>query len=86
MGFEPLGEVAGHHKVCEVFAQLVMGLIIEALDCCFPDCPVHAFELTVCPGMLGLGCPVIDVVPSARVRVRPEAFAVGHGFFDQRDG
>ena len=83
---EPFGEVVGGHEICEVFAQLVIGLIVEALDRCLLERPVHPLDLSVGPGMLWLGCPVIDVVPGAGVLegVRPEAFATGHGLFDQR--
>ena len=64
-GLEPCGEVVGRDEVREVLAQLVVGLAVEALDRRFLDRPVHPLDLTVGPGMLGLGSPVIDVVDLA---------------------
>jgi hypothetical protein len=50
-----------------VFAQLIVGLVVEAFDGCFLDCPVHPFDLAVGPRMLGFGCPVVDIVPCAGI-------------------
>ena len=35
-GLEPLGEVVGADEVGEVAAQLVVGVVVEALDCGLP--------------------------------------------------
>jgi len=45
--------------------KLVVALVVEALDGRFLDRSVHAFDLAIGPGMLGLGETVIDIVPGA---------------------
>ena len=57
-GLEPLGEVVGRDKVDEVLAQLVVGLVVEALDGCFLDGPVHPLDLAIGPGMPEFSRPV----------------------------
>jgi hypothetical protein len=41
-----------------VLAQLVVGLVVEALDGCFLDGPVHPLDLAIGPGMPGFSRPV----------------------------
>lgn len=85
-GFEPFGEVVGRDEVGEVFAQLVVVLVVEAFDGCFLDRPVHPLDLAVGPGVLGLSGSVIDVVSGACQfeGMGTEAFAVGDSLLDQR--
>jgi len=45
----------------------MMCLVVEAFDGRVLDYSVHSFNLAVGPGMLGLGGPVIDVVPGAGI-------------------
>ena len=42
--------------------QLVVALIVEALDGRFLDGAVHPLDLSVSPGMVGFGKPVLDIV------------------------
>lgn len=64
-GLEPPSKVVSCNKVGKVVTELVVDLIVEALDGCFLDRPVHAFDLALCPRMLGLREPLIDISFSA---------------------
>lgn len=39
-----------------------MVVVVEAMDCGFLDGSVHAFDLPVGPGVIGLGKPMLDAV------------------------
>lgn len=67
-------------------SQLVVGLVVEALERCVLDGPVHPFDLAVRPWVFGLGCSVLDVVVRQGIfeGVRTEVFAIGDGLLDQR--
>jgi hypothetical protein len=58
-------------------AQLIVGLVERAFDGCVLDGSVHPFDLPVCPGMLGLGQAMIDIVLGAGVfeDVRPDGLS-----------
>lgn len=45
--------------------ELLMAVVVEALDGRFLDGPVHAFDLAIGPWMLDLGEAVLDAVFSA---------------------
>ena len=64
-GFEPLGEVVGGDEIGEMVTQLVVALVVEALDGRVFDRAVHALDLPIGPRVPGLGKAVIDVVASA---------------------
>ena len=64
-GFEPTGEVVSGNEVVEVNSELFPAVIVVALDGGFLDGPVHAFDLSVGPGMVGLGEAVFDSVNMA---------------------
>ena len=66
-GLEPPGEVVGGDEVCEVAAELVVAVVVEALDRRVLDRPVHALDLAVRPRMPGLGQAMVDVVIGAGV-------------------
>ncbi len=53
-GFESLGEVVSRYKVSEMDTQLFMAVIVVALHGGFLYGSVHAFDLAVGPGWLGL--------------------------------
>lgn len=65
-----------------------MVLVVEAVDRCFLDGPVHPFDLAVCPRVLGLGKPMIDIVLGAGKLegMGAEEVSVRHGLFDLRNG
>jgi hypothetical protein len=60
-GLQPASEVEGVNEVAEVAAQLIVGLVVEALDRRLLDGPVHPLDLAVGPGVLWLGQAMIDV-------------------------
>ena len=57
---EPPREIVGRYEVGEVRCQLIVGLVVEALDGRFLDRSVHAFDLSVRPRMLGRRQPMFD--------------------------
>ncbi len=59
---EPAGEVVGREEVAQVSAQLTVAVVMEAFYRCLLDCSVHPFDLTIGPGMVDLGEPVLDAV------------------------
>jgi len=61
-GFEPFGEVVGHEEGLQVFFELVVGLVEEALDSSFFESPVHTLNLPIGPGMFGFGAAVFDLI------------------------
>ena len=60
-GLEALGEVVGCDEVGEMASKLIMGFAVEAFDRRLLDRSVHALDLAVGPGMLGLGKVMVDV-------------------------
>ena len=61
-GLEAATEIVGCDEVDKVCAQLVMVIVMEAFDGRFLDGAVHPLDLTIGPGMLDLGQPMLDVV------------------------
>ncbi len=60
-GFEPSSEVVGVDEVREVLSEVLVSLVVEALDGCVLDGSVHAFDLAIGPGMFRFGEAVVDV-------------------------
>ncbi len=60
-GLESSGEVVGVDEVGEVLPEVLVGFVIETLDGGLFESSVHALDLPVGPGMLGLGQAMIDV-------------------------
>ena len=54
-GLESSGEVVGVDEVGEVLTEVLVCLVVEALDGCFFEGSVHAFDLAVGPGVFRLG-------------------------------
>ena len=82
-----LGEVVGGNEVTEMGSQLVVCLVVEALDGRILDGAVYLLDLAIGPGALGLGKPMIDVVAGASdvEGVRPEWLAAREHAFDVGD-
>ena len=59
---EALGEIVSADEVAEMASQLLVGLVEEAFDRRLLDGAVHALDLTVGPGVPGLGEAMIDIV------------------------
>ncbi len=57
-GLESSGEVVGSEKVDQVRFELVVGVVEVALHGSILDGSVHALDLPIGPGMVGLGKPV----------------------------
>src|SRR3546814_17865279 len=57
---EPLGKVVGGEEVCEVCPQPVVAVVVVAANGGLFDRAVHAFDLTVGPGVVRLGEPMVD--------------------------
>ena len=60
-GLQSASEVVSADEVSKVVPQLVMIVIMEALDGGILDCPVHPFDLSIRPRMFDLGGSVIDI-------------------------
>src|SRR5262249_18481184 len=82
-GLQSAAEIISRDEVVEMLFQLVMVVVMIALDSCFFDGAVHALNLTIGPGMLGLCEPVIDVGFRAGEfeGVGPDKLASGKAFF-----
>jgi hypothetical protein len=61
-GLEPAGEVVSGEEVAQVAPQLVVGVVVIAPDRRVLERAVHAFDLSVRPGMARFGQAVIDVI------------------------
>src|ERR1700757_3562568 len=59
------GEVVGSEEVAEMNAQLVMAVVVVALNRGFLDGAVHTLDLAVSPGMVRFGEPVVDAMQQA---------------------
>src|SRR5712691_8250276 len=57
---ESSGEVVGFEEVGQVRFELVVGVVEVAFDGGVLDGSVHALDLAVGPGMVGLGKPLFD--------------------------
>lgn len=57
--------VIGCDEVCEMLAELVVALVVVASHGSFLGRPVHSPDLTVGPGMIGLGQRVFDAMTPA---------------------
>ena len=64
-GLESSGEVVGSEEVSQVRSELFLGVVEVAFDGGVLDGPVHALDLPVGPGMVGLGQPVFDSMKAA---------------------
>ena len=59
------GVIVPIDKVREMASEVVVAVVMIALDGCVLDRPVHAFDLPVGPWMVRLGQPVINAVLAA---------------------
>ena len=75
---ESFGEVVGSNEYAEVDTQLVVGVVVVALYSGLFDGAVHALDLPVRLGMIGLGEAVVDAVQKTDP-VKRMAAKVGRG-------
>jgi len=67
--FESPSVVVGVDEVGEVCFELIVSIVMIALDGRFLDRPIHALDLTVGPGMLDLGQAMFDsILPAAHIK------------------
>lgn len=59
---QPFAVVVGIHEGGEVFTQPLMAFVVIAPHGRFLQSAVHALGLTIRPGMVRLGEPVIDIM------------------------
>ena len=62
-GLQSFGEIVGSDEVAEMSAQLVVAVVVVALNGGFFDGAVHTLDLAVSPGMVRFGEPVVDAMP-----------------------
>lgn len=61
-GLQPTGMVVGVDEQLQVRPELFVGLAVIALDRGVLDGAVHPLDLTVGPGMVGLGQTMLEAV------------------------
>ena len=61
-GLQPTGMVVGVDEQLQVRPELVVGVVVVALDCGVLDGAVHPLDLTVGPRMVGFGQAMLDAV------------------------
>jgi hypothetical protein len=59
---EALGEAIGHQEGIEVFLEVPVGLVVRLLHGGLFEGTVQAFHLTIGPGMVGLGQPMVNAI------------------------
>src|ERR671918_2353218 len=60
--FEALGEVIGHQEGLQMRFQVVMGLVVILFHGGVFERAVHPFHLSIRPGMVGFGEPMVDAI------------------------
>jgi hypothetical protein len=77
-------EVVGVDEVPQVAAELVVGVVLGALDGDFLERPVHSFNLTAGPGVTRFGEAMINAKLGTGVfeRMRADKFATIDGETD----
>jgi hypothetical protein len=83
-GLESSGEVVGIYEVGEMFSEVLVSLVVEALDGGFFERAIHAFDLAVGPRVFWFGEAVVDVGFGAGELegMSAEAFSVLESEFD----
>ena len=72
--FEALSEIVGSDESIQMRFKLLTRLIIVTIDSGLFYCAIHSLNLTIGPGMIGLGKSVFDIMyPAYPVeRMSPE--------------
>lgn len=55
-------KIVCRYKVVEMCPQLVMAVVVEPFDCGILDRSVHAFDLSIRPGVTHFGQPMFDPI------------------------
>jgi hypothetical protein len=61
-GLEALGQVVGGEEVGEVASELLVAVVVIAPDGRLLECAVHPLDLTIGPGVVGFGEPMLDAM------------------------
>src|SRR5271170_202482 len=77
---QTFGEVVSGDEVGEVCSELLMVVVVIALNGGLFDGAVHALHLTVGPGMIGLGQSMVDAMQKTDPVKRVTAEASGRPF------
>ena len=64
-GLEPAGMVVGIQEELQMRSELLVAVVVVALDGGVLEGSVHALDLTIGPRVIGLGQAVLDVVLAA---------------------
>ena len=76
-GLQPAAVVIGVHEELKVLPELVVAVVVVAFDGGILDGAVHAFDLAVGPGVVGLGKPVLDAMLATDLVEAVDAVARG---------
>lgn len=87
-GLQSSAELIGYDEVGEMLAELIVALIVKALDGRILDGAVHAFDLAIGPRMFRLGGSMFDISFGASIfeDIHPEDFACRHRLLDEGHG
>ena len=87
-GLQAASEVVCSDEVGEMVLELLVGIVVVALDSRFLDGPIHSLDLAVGPRMLRLGGAMFDAELGAGIfeGVSPDGLSPGQGFDDQGRG
>jgi hypothetical protein len=58
---QPAAEIVGGDEVCEVALELIVAVVVVALDRCFLERAIPPLDLAVGPWMFWLGGAVVDI-------------------------
>ena len=64
-GLEPAGMVVGIQEELQMRSELLVAVVVVALDGGVLEGSVHALDLTIGPRVIGLGQAVLDLVLAA---------------------
>jgi hypothetical protein len=64
---EPTSKIIGVHEVAQMSSQLIVTVVVVALDGSLLDSPVHPLHLTIGPRMFGLGQSMLDTMLTAEL-------------------
>ena len=70
-GLETFGEVVGREELSEMFSELLVRLIVIALESLILDSAIHPLDLSVRPRVIDFGQPMLDAVSLADAVERP---------------
>ena len=62
---EPTSKIIGVHEVAQMSSQLIVTVVVVALDGSLLDSPFHPLHLTIGPRMFGLGQSMLDTALTA---------------------